>query len=606
MSWSVKLRTLLALGLPNVARVGAYRVGLETGLGRVRRLKATLPQGPFFASPNVVRALPASQAWDGEACYFGYHRFPLKAGPPDWFANPLTGTRLPRPDRPWWEIPDFDPAAGDIKVIWEPSRFYWALALAERAAAGDAAALPQLEAWLADWCGHNPSYLGPNWKCGQETSIRVMHLCMTALLLGNAREPTKSLQRLIAVHLERVEPTIGYAIGQDNNHGTSEAAALFIGGNLLAEQGDRRGARWARLGRRLIENRAARLISPDGSFSQYSLTYHRVLLDTFVMAEAWRRQQGLLPFSKLVQERLAAAANWLFVLVDASSGDGPNLGANDGARLLPLTDTDYRDFRPTVQSAMALFAGKRAYAEAGPWDRPLAWLGLAIPNELAGAPESCCFDDGGYAILKNGRVTAVLRYPRFRFRPAQADALHVDLWRDGRNLLRDAGTYSYNANLETLAAFAGTAGHNTVQFDGRDQMPRLGRFLFGEWLKTDKISFAGGPTPTAAASYTDWRGARHVREITLLTDRLIIRDRLEGNFGSATLRWRLAPGAWSFEGFTARNGSQRLTISGTERLHHAVFAEGAESLYYLEQHKVPVLEIDIDEAGEVTTEYFWQ
>ena len=41
---------------------------------------------------------------------------------------------------------------------------------------------------------------------------------------------------------------------------------------------------------------------------------------------------------------------------------------------------------------------------------------------------------------------AMLRYPRFRYRPGHADALHLDLWLGDRNILRDGGTYSYNAD----------------------------------------------------------------------------------------------------------------------------------------------------------------
>ena len=67
---------------------------------------------------------------------------------------------------------------------------------------------------------------------------------------------------------------------------------------------------------------------------------------------------------------------------------------------------------------------------------------------------------------------------RFRFRPSQADAMHVDLWVKDQNLLSDAGTYSYNTDARWLKYFPGTQSHNTVQFDDRDQMPRLGRFLF--------------------------------------------------------------------------------------------------------------------------------
>ena len=75
-------------------------------------------------------------------------------------------------------------------------------------------------------------------------------------------------------HLRRIAPTIRYAIAQDNNHGTSEAAALFIGGTWLALLGEPAGRRWAVRGRRWLEDRAGRLIGVDGSFSQYSLNYH--------------------------------------------------------------------------------------------------------------------------------------------------------------------------------------------------------------------------------------------------------------------------------------------------------------------------------------------
>lgn len=35
-------------------------------------------------------------------------------------------------DRNWWEIPDFDLAVGDIKAVWEASRFDWVPALAQK------------------------------------------------------------------------------------------------------------------------------------------------------------------------------------------------------------------------------------------------------------------------------------------------------------------------------------------------------------------------------------------------------------------------------------------------------------------------------------------
>ena len=47
------------------------------------------------------------------------------------------------------------------------------------------------------------------------------------------------------------------------------------------------------MGRYWLENRVAHLVEPDGSFSQYSINYHRVLLDTLCMVEIWRRAINL-------------------------------------------------------------------------------------------------------------------------------------------------------------------------------------------------------------------------------------------------------------------------------------------------------------------------
>lgn len=619
-----KARTALALGLPNIARAASYRIGVRLGLNPVRRLHAAVPQAPFFSSPASLGspAAPVS-AWQSGACLFSRWPLVVGTGAPDWLANPLTGQRMPAPERPWWQIPDFDPAVGDIKLIWELSRMDWVLALAQRAAAGEPQALQRLNHWLVDWCQQNPPYRGPNWKCGQEASIRVMHLACAALLLGQVHEALPGLRELIALHLQRIAPTVQYAMAQDNNHGTSEAAALFMGGSWLRALGDGRGAGWEATGRRWLENRAARLIGEQGTFSQYSLNYHRVMLDTLCMAECWRRALDLPAFSGRWQAQALAATRWLHALTDAASGDGPNVGANDGARLLQLADTPYRDHRPSVQLAMVLFAGKRAYAADGPWNNAARWLGVKLPAAVAAAPGDLQADDGGFMVLRRGSAMAMLRYPRFRFRPSQADALHLDLWVAGLCLLRDAGTYSYNTEAHWLRYFGGVAGHNTVQFDDRDQMPRLSRFLLGDWLRTEGLHpvQATQQHTLGGAGYRDAAGARHHRTVELTSGQLTVRDRVEGFQRSAVLRWRLAPGDWQRVTLPTGPGAQEpaaehgvqlrnaqghaLTVWSDAPLARCEIVQGWESLHYLDKTEVPVLEVELRQPGNLTTQYHW-
>jgi hypothetical protein len=603
-----KASTAVALGLPNIARAASYRLGVKLGLNPVRRLQAAVPQGPFFERPALppIPAPPVS-GWRISAQLFSHWPFTLTAEPPDWLANPFTGQRVAAPERGWWQIPDFDPAVGDIKLIWELSRMDWVLAFAQHAHNGDEYALARLNDWLADWCICNPPYCGPNWKCGQEASIRVMHLAMAAMILGQVQQPVPALSDLVRLHLQRIAPTVQYAMAQDNNHGTSEAAALYIGGGWLAALGVTEGVRWQQIGRRWLENRAARLIGPDGSFSQYSLNYHRVMLDTFCMAEVWRRHMALPAFSKLWCERALAATQWLHHIVNPFNGDGPNLGANDGARLLQLTDSAYRDYRPSVQLAMALFADQRAYAQDGRWNHLWHWLGVMVPQAVAPPPGSRVANDGGFAVLQRGAAMAMLRYPRFRFRPSQADALHLDLWLEGENLLRDAGSYSYNNEPLWLNYFGGTASHNTVQFDDRDQMPRLSRFLFGNWLKTSFIEqlTVDEQTTHFAAGYRDDHQPSHRRRVSLGHSHLRVVDELSGFSRKAVLRWRVAPGDWRLAGTSLTNSVHVLTVQASMPIVRCELVEGWESLHYLEKTPVPVLEVEINQPGRLTTEYRW-
>lgn len=616
--WLTKARTALALGLPNIARAAGYRVGVRLGLNPVRRLRGHAPAGPFFTTSHLpALPVPAVADWQRSARLFSHWPMALGDGTPDWLADPLTGQRMLAPARPWWQIPDFDPAVGDIKLIWELSRMDWVLALAQRVRQGEAGALERLNTWLADWCKHNPPYRGPNWKCGQEASIRVMHLACAALLLGQVRDVLPSLRELIGLHLQRIAPTVQYAMAQDNNHGTSEASALFMGGTWLVLLGDARGAGWAASGRKLLENRAARLIGEQGTFSQYSLNYHRVMLDTFCMAECWRRALVLPAFSPRWQARALAATRWLHALTDPATGDGPNVGANDGARLLQLADTPYRDHRSSVQMAMALFGNQRAYAADGTWNHALQWLGVDVPAAVEPAPGSLQADDGGFMVMRHHAAMALLRYPRFRFRPSQADALHLDLWVNGQACLRDAGTYSYNTEPQWIGYFGGVAGHNTIQFDERDQMPRLSRFLLGAWLRTERLEPLQVTTADvrAGAGYCDAAGASHHRRVVLGDGVLRVRDQVQGFARCAVLRWRLAPGDWRLAsandaqaglGYRVLNAQgHTLTVRSTAPIKRCEIVQGWESLHYLEKTPVPVLELETTQPGTLTTEYHW-
>ena len=107
------------------------------------------------------------------------------------------------------------------------------------------------------------------------------------------------------------------------------------------------------------------------------------------------------------------------------------------------------------------------------------------------------FADGGYFLLRPSSTSwALLRLPVYHFRPAHADPLHLDLWHKGVNLLRDGGSYAYNADATDLTYFPGIASHNSLQFDGAE--PCLPRALPSDWLRLEAAPRVQSNSVTAA------------------------------------------------------------------------------------------------------------
>lgn len=607
---------LYRLGWRNVVRALGHRILLKSGLHPVCRLTYQPLIGNFFSPISVSNSLPSTQGWMGSLKYFDWLTFDATDEPPNWFGRPITGMSEWPSNQPWWKAESAEVEDGDIKEIWDLSRFQWAISMSQRAANGDSSELQRLNGWLSDWMIKNPCFLGPNWRCGQEASIRVMNLAASSLILNQYSAPLPSLLGSLRAHLARIAATLSYAISQDNNHGVLEAAGLFVGGEWLCATNENAQARvWANQGRKWLEDRSQRLISDDGSFSMYSVTYHREFLDALSFAEVWRRKLNLPGFSQLFGMRAAAAARWLKAFTNVNTGDAPNIGANDGTRLFPLGDSDYRDFRPSVQLACILFCGAKAY-DNGVWDNALHWLRIPLPERSLPADISRIFDESGFVALKGSKfdVQVFMRYPRFRFRPSQPDLLHLDLWVRGENILRDAGSYSYATVQHWLNYFGGTVSHNTVQFDGRDQMPRIGKFLMGDWLQTDWLQDIRVTDEVThfGAGYTDKFGSCHRRRISLQRNLLRVVDEVEGFSSTAVLRWRLAPFQWKLEGasdapilINKQNSFLKMYVNCNIPIVRCELVIGWESRRYFEKKEVTVLEIEVRRAGTLTTEVSW-
>jgi hypothetical protein len=210
--------------------------------------------------------------------------------------------------------------------------------------------------------------------CGQEVALRLMASCFA--LYGFLDSPITTPERVTmlgqfaAVSARRIRANISYALSQRNNHGISEAMGLWTAGLLFPEFPQ--AASWRKFGGRLLEREVLRLIYDDGSCSQHSVIYQRLMLHDCLWSIALGAANGH-PLSLALQERVCRAGELLYQLQDDESGELPLYGSSDGALILPLSNAGYRDFRPVVQSAAFLTRGERLLPP-GPWDEESLWL----------------------------------------------------------------------------------------------------------------------------------------------------------------------------------------------------------------------------------------
>lgn len=592
----------------------------------------------FFASSDRPRYQPLLTQWDcggltpvtitaeivaGRFHYFS-HTLVETGFPPDWHLNPFTGERAAS-DRHWSNIPDF--GHGDIKAIWEASRFGFTYALVRAYwRTGDERHAETFWRLIESWREANPPNYGPNWKCGQETSFRVMAWCfgLYGFLDNPATTPERvaNLAQMIAVSGERIAANFAYALSQQNNHGISEAMGLWAIGLLFPEF--ERAPHWAKMGRAALESQAVELIYDDGAFSQHSVNYQRLMLHDYLWAIRLGDLNGQ-PLSAELRRRVGQSAALLYQLQDESSGSVPYYGQNDGALILPLNNCDDHDFRPVIQAVHYLAIGRRCYAD-GPWDEDLLWLfgpdALRAPMH---GPERTDLqaESGGYYTLRSPESFVFTRCAAYRHRPGQADMLHVDLWWRSQNIALDAGVYSYNAPPPWDNALAHTLYHNTVSVDGLDQMERAGRFLWLPWLHGQ----ARRMQRSTGGQLAYWEGAHdgyhrlhqpadHRRGILRLPEDIwLVVDRLHSKGAHRyRLHWLLPDLAYTWQADPTQLMLQ--TAAGPYHLRLAALAQaGVATLVRADErsargwcapyygHREPALSLDLTVEG--TSVLFW-
>lgn len=418
----------------------------------------------------------------------------------NWFYNPSSKYSY-TVDQHWSKIEDLSSTTGDIKYVWERSRFTFLYDIVRYDYHYEKDTSEWVVDTIIDWIDKNPPNMGPHYKCSQEISLRCMNWIFALEFYGNTISIDDSkwqkIMHSIDCQVNHVFKNINFSrICVRNNHAITECLFLYMIGTLFpfldkSKSYKIKGKRW-------VEKELLYQIYEDGTFLQFSHNYQRVLVQLLSYYLSFSRQNSLEVPSQ-IKSRINHLLAYMKNICVGINGEVPNYGSNDGALFFKLNNTDYTDFRPQINALSHTLKGNRIYDEPGLVEESL-WLERAESiAEVAREELVSEFKEGGIYTLSDAKSYTFFKCTSYKDRPAHADNLHLDIWVNGLNYLRDSGTYTYNTSKELINYFSGTEGHNTVMLDEYNQMVKGSRFIWFDWTaeascevrKQDNVEFIG-------------------------------------------------------------------------------------------------------------------
>ncbi len=523
----------------------------------------------------------------------GFSSIELDYGNPiDWQLSPLTGKRCDEKQK-WYRIPDFDRERGDIKVIWEASRFSHFITLARAyLLTGNQNYYEAFSTQLKSWLDKNQYSFGANFKCSQECSLRMVNglLAYTVFNACGITKPTDAgnMKSLIDRCYKKILSNFFYAYKCiKNNHTISELMGMIVGAWCAGDEKQLDKAY------QLLDKVIDEQFTEDGGYRQFSFNYQRLALqDLEVVMTISDKTRKSLSFRS--QEKIRNAALLMYQCQD-KTGDMPNYGSNDGALVFPVTSCGYRDFRPVINTTYALASGKQLYSN-DTHQEELLWFsgGKQLSDFDIDKKERVPrqFADAGLFTIRTADSWAMIVANDYQSRPAHMDQLHFDFWINGLNVLCDGGTYSYASDEGKRLVRNGS--HNTAKAVDVYQMNSSGPFMIYDWTKR-KLGHCN--SEVFEGTVNSLNGYTHSRKVENKGNTYEITDKVDKDYFihfhtpyEITLNQNCA--------VIRHNGKELCRIQSSGSLE---VKQSQRSLYYLKKDKTTCLSIKGQAGKEMKT-----
>jgi len=432
----------------------------------------------------------------------------------------------------WSKIPDFG-KLGDIKIPWEYSRFpHFFSYIKAHKITNEKKYVNAFKSDLTIWIDENQYPNGINYKCGQEMTFRLYSIIISINYFYKYLE--KNFLDKIYLHLSfygyRIKSNIDYAvISVKNDHAISEAVGLILCGFIFKNSIDD-SVTWFNEGKRILIKELSRQVYFDGSYLCHSFNYQREVIDelSFLLLILQNNSPCEKELIKSISMKNLEMIKFLNSFIQ-SNGYLPNYGSNDGAYLFPVSESDYSDYRDSLNFAYGVISGNRIFEK----NTDLLDFFSIETSQISSLTKEIRFNEGGYYILKNDNIFSFIRCHKYKDRPSQNDMFHLDIWYKSKNIFCDTGTFSYNTQKEFKDNFQGVKGHNTIIINNTNQMEQVLNFGWSNWTTAKHLNFTNSYFSGKNYAYKKKFGITQEREIKIKDNKLIVIDKIK-NINSDT------------------------------------------------------------------------
>jgi len=418
--------------------------------------------------------------------------------------------------------------AGDHKNIWELNRHQHLVVLAQAFLFdGNVANLKEIYRQIESWEDANKFQRGINWASTLEVSFRALSWLWIYFLVGSEMPPgfrSRLLESLYR-HGKHIENNLSFYFSP-NTHLLGEAVALHALGFLSSD--------FRVLGAQVVAEQMDKQVREDGSHFEQSTYYHVYALDMFLF-HAILAGDDAGPSYRAKLERMAE----FLQAVQGPQRTLPLLGDDDGGRFFHPYGIRENFGRATLATCGVYFnrpewigATDDLYEQAA-W-----WLGPGVLTTSPAAPHhrSQLFADSGLAAMTAGDTHIIVDAGQFGpwgSGHSHSDTLSIVVRRGDREMLVDAGTYTYVGDEKWRNWFRGSAAHNTIRIDGKDQATPAGPFRWTD-QPTPRVHAWGS---NEAEDYLDaecsYAGFTHRRRIRFSKpDMIYVVDEITGPAGT--------------------------------------------------------------------------